>query len=125
MHRSSSSCRTLTRNASSETGRPKASRNPLCRLRDKSIQACLTDDDAKALRHVAYRGEAIGMRAFAGHESRLGEPRFIRRAGEVEPAVARNLKPELAYDGGIAADEVEDEAFEVRSLGYVHRRARR
>src|SRR5439155_24304341 len=71
------------------------------------------------------RDEAISIRAFAGHESRLAEPLSIRRAGEVEPAVARDLKPELAYDGRIAADEVEGEAFEVRSLGYVHRRARR
>src|SRR5207302_4126876 len=60
-----------------------------------------------------------------GHESRLGEPPFRRRAGDVEPAVAHDWDPELAYDGRIAADEVEDEAFEVRSLGYVHRRARR
>src|SRR5207237_5277710 len=82
------------------------------------------DDDAVALLDAAYRREAIGMRAFAGHESRLGEPLRVRRAGEVEPAVARNLQPELAHDGRIAADEVEDEALEIRSLRDVHRRTR-
>src|SRR2546429_8749506 len=64
------------------------------------------------------------MRALAGHESRLGEPLPIRRAGEVEPPVARNLQPELAHDGRIAADEIEDEALEIRSLRDVHRRTR-
>ena len=82
------------------------------------------DDDAVELRNAAYRREAIGMRAFAGHESRVGERLPIRRAGEIEPSVARNLQPELAHDGRIAADEVEDEALEIRSLRDVHRRTR-
>src|SRR6266700_1110369 len=82
------------------------------------------DDDAVAPGDATYRGEAIGMRAFAGHESRLREPLSVRRAGEVKPAVAREVQPELTYDGRIAADEVEDEALEIRGLRDVHRRTR-
>ena len=46
-------------------------------------------------------------------------------AGEVEAAVARERLPQRAQRRGIAVDDVEDEALEVRRLRDVHRRARR
>src|SRR5205823_13868781 len=56
------------------------------------------DDDAVASRNAAYRREANGMRAFAGHESRLGEPLPVRLAGEIDHASALNRKTEVARD---------------------------
>src|SRR2546427_32243 len=124
MHRSSSSCRTFTRNASSETGRPKANRNPLCRLRDKSIEACLTDDIAiiKSTpdRQAVARATMYALTAAAS--TRSTSKRCGRCSSRAYAAGRSGSRPSASR---IAADEVEDEAFEVRSLGYVHRRARR
>ena len=52
-----------------------------------------------------------------------GKRSQIGRAAQVEAAAARPPPPQLAHQGGIAADQVEDETLEVRGLGDVHRRA--
>ena len=70
------------------------------------------------------RRQPIGMGALAGDKAKLRQARHERSTVEIKTAASINRGPQFAHRGGVAADQVEDEAFEVRGLGNIHRRAR-
>ena len=70
-------------------------------------------------------GEAVGVRGGAGDEAvGVAQGGELGRAGQVEVAVAgQGLVEEGTGGVAVAAQQVEDEALEVRGLGDVHGRA--
>src|SRR5438445_2043068 len=82
------------------------------------------DYDPVTLRNAAYRGQAVGVAALAGNESGLGQRPCMRGARKIELALLREIAPEPTYHFGIASDQIEHEALEIRGLGAGHRWAR-
>src|SRR5436309_1189311 len=91
----------------------------------EAIGRVWVDENVEALNDVADSGNAIGVRAAARDDARATQLLCQRRAREIEAACAIHLIPQRANDTRVMAGEVEHETFEIRCLGYIHRRARR
>ena len=81
------------------------------------------DHDAILFPGHADRRQAIGVAAGTGHKAEFGDLGLQAGRVQIESLAGIHRTPQFGDALTVAADQIEDEAFEVGGLGDIHRRA--